>query len=414
MTALLNYLSGRLREVQERLGLEPHADPDTPFADLVDSMGLVELVGLVATDCAVGPDAIEQAVARRFTTLTELAEALHAAGIGPRAGHLAPTVSAQTALAPVWLAGVQLALPGEVQSAEQLDALLHRPPGWLEQHAGISSRGVWAGEDALEAARQAAASCLQADGCALAALLVTSEAPPRPVGLAAALHARLGLPPDVPALEVGGACTGLLHALWLGRRLVRPNAAVLIVAVEAPSAWLQVRPGPEGEAAALFGDAAGACLLTTTPAAGALPVGDVVLGCDGAAGDIVRLRLDTVGPVLDMDGPALALRAVRHLCGAVEQVCAAHGLKPADLGGVYVHAGNGRLPALVAQKLGVEVERVHATTAWTGNLGSVSLLAALAQGPPRLPAVCAAVGAGLCWGAALVTGLAPPAGPRPS
>jgi 3-oxoacyl-[acyl-carrier-protein] synthase III len=45
------------------------------------------------------------------------------------------------------------------------------------------------------------------------ALLVTSEAPPLLSGLAAAVHHRLGLRPQTPALEVGGACTGFLAAL---------------------------------------------------------------------------------------------------------------------------------------------------------------------------------------------------------
>ncbi len=395
-TALLEFLTARLCEVQERLGLEADPRPDTPFADLVDSMGLVEFVGRIAAECGVPPEAVERAVNRRFSTLAELGRALHAAGIAPRpATRQAPAPVADAGSANAWLAAWHLCLPATVQDSRELDGALGRPPGWLLRHAGIASRRVWTGEDALEAAVMAGRRCLEQG--APAALLVTGEAPPRPLGLGAALHARLGLAANVPALEVGGACTGLLHALWLGRRL---GAAVLVLAVEAPSSWLAVAPGAEGEAAALFGDAAGACLLTAEPGPGAWPILDVVLGCDGRAGDLVQVD---PGPVLRMDGPALALHAVQHLAAIVVQVCDAHGLKPANLEGVYVHAGNGRIPALVAQQLGVAVERVHSTTATTGNLGSVSLLAALAQEPPRRgPLVCAAAGAGLCWGAALL------------
>jgi 3-oxoacyl-[acyl-carrier-protein] synthase-3 len=177
---------------------------------------------------------------------------------------------------------------------------------------------------------------------------------------------------------------------------------VLLVAVEAPSCWLGIRQGAKGEAAALFGDGAGACLVTASSVPGAWPIRDVVLGCDGSAGDLVGLYLDHDGPFLEMDGPALAARAVQCLTAVMCEVCARHGMKPGDLADVFIHAGNGRLPALVARQLGIASERVHSTTAWTGNLGSVSLLAALAHQPPRLPAVCAAVGAGLCWGAVLL------------
>lgn len=402
----IEYLACRMREVQGRLGTEPFVVPDVPFAELVDSMGLVEFIGLLASDCGVRPEAIEQAVGRRFTTLTDLARAMVKAGIGPQAAGLprtSPTGGA-TGEAIAWLTAPKLVLPTEVQPAALLDGWLNRPPGWLEKHAGITSRRVWVNEDVLAATAAAGRACLEEnafDVQALAALLVTSEAAPRPLGLAAALHARIGLPANTPALEVGGACTGLLHSLWLGQHLVRPGGAVLIAAVEAPSSWLVVRPGSEGEAAALFGDGAAACLLTAGPAPGALPIHKMVLGYDEEGSALIRLRIDNRGPVVDLNGPALALRAVQKLAAAVEQVSAAHGLAPADLEAVMIHAGNGRLPALVAGRLGVPVERVHGTTAWTGNLGSVSLLAALAHRPPQLPAVAAAVGAGLCWGAVL-------------
>jgi len=411
--ALIEYLSRRLGEVRPPVADAPGSplgaivDPDAPFADLVDSMGLVEFVGLLASDCGVRPEAIEQAVDRRFSTLTELARALHAAGILPRQAKMPGTTQAggKVGKATAWLAAPKVVLPREVQAAALLDGLLNRPPGWLEQHAGITSRRVWASEDALAATAAAGLSCLEENAVGvheLAALLVTSEASPRPLGLAAALHARMNVPAHIPALEVGGACTGLLHCLWLGQQLVRPGAAVLIAAVEAPSSWLEVRPGPEGEVAVLFGDGAGICLLTAAPTPGGWPMHNLVLGSDGRAGDLVRLRVENRGPVVEMDGQALALRAVQQLVAAVEQVSAMHGLKPADLDSLLIHAGNGRLPALVARRLDVPVERVHSTTAWTGNLGSVSLVAALAHHPPRLPAVCAAVGAGLCWGAMLL------------
>ena len=56
-------------------------------------------------------------------------------------------------------------------------------------------------------------------------VLVTSEAPPLLAGLAAAVHHRLDLPPRAVALEVGGACTGFLAALWERlRRKAKPVA----------------------------------------------------------------------------------------------------------------------------------------------------------------------------------------------
>src|SRR5947209_4274400 len=166
----LRHVLGRLREVQQGLGLAPAADdPAARLADEVDSMGLVELVAVLAEDCGVR---------------------------------------------------------------------LGRPAGWLEQHAGIRQRHVWAGEDPLAAAAEAGRACLRDAGLLeeeVGALLVPSQAPPLLAGLAAALHHRLGLRPQTAALAVGGACTGFLAALWLARAWVAQVGPGLVLAGGAPS-----------------------------------------------------------------------------------------------------------------------------------------------------------------------------------
>jgi 3-oxoacyl-[acyl-carrier-protein] synthase-3 len=233
---------------------------------------------------------------------------------------------------------------------------------------------------------------------------VTSEAPPLAAGLAAALHARIGLPRGCAALEVGGACTGLVAAMWLGRKLLPEAGAVLVVAVEAPSRWLKVKPGAAGEAAALFGEAASACLLTAAPARGARRIREMTLGSDGGAAGLLRALPTPAGVALEMDGPSLASRAVRLAALAVDDLVRRHGITAADLEAVVAHAGNGRMAALLARKLGLPEDRLWSETARTGNLGSVSLPAAwvcrAAAGSGA--AAWVAVGAGLSWGAVLL------------
>jgi 3-oxoacyl-[acyl-carrier-protein] synthase-3 len=290
----------------------------------------------------------------------------------------------------------------------EIDTALGRPVDWLEDHAGLCSVCVWGGEVPLDAAARAAADCLERGSIALSqitALLVVSEAPPLPVGLAAALHHRLGLASDVPALEVGGACTGFLAALWLARRLMTPAAAVLIIAVEAPSRWLTPAPGPVGEAAALFGDGAAACLLCGSPAGPApLTLRDLRLTTDGAAGDLLRVtHARGTGFTLEMSGPALALRAVQTMARLVEEMTTSAGTDPGRLAAVIMHAGNGRMPAVLARRLRLLPARVWGETARTGNLGSASVPVAWAAARARPDGLVAwvAAGAGLTAGAAL-------------
>jgi 3-oxoacyl-[acyl-carrier-protein] synthase-3 len=301
-------------------------------------------------------------------------------------------------------------LPATVQSAASINEALRRPAGWLERHAGMQQRRLWAEEDPVSAAAGAARESLERAGVLpseVAALLVTAEAPPMLAGLAAALHHRLELRPDAVALEVGGACTGFLAALYLGRLLLPHTGVVLVVAVEAPSRYLRVEPGPAGEAAALFGDAAAACLLCPTDQGGrVVRLNEVLLGSAGSEGHLLRVERAPAGRIeLHMDGPALAGRAVRTMAEAVQSATQRHRLAVNDLQAVVAHGGNGRLPGLLARQLGLPPERIWSTTAETGNLGSVSLPAAWAAHQPLPPGavVWTAVGAGLSWGVA-VTG----------
>src|SRR5436190_18807327 len=80
---LAAHLLARLHEVRSRLGAGPKADARSRFADALDSMGLVEFVGVVADDCGVEPTDVEEAAGRRFSTIEDLARDLYSAGILP-------------------------------------------------------------------------------------------------------------------------------------------------------------------------------------------------------------------------------------------------------------------------------------------------------------------------------------------
>jgi 3-oxoacyl-[acyl-carrier-protein] synthase-3 len=294
-----------------------------------------------------------------------------------------------------------------VQSAASLDALLGKPSGWLEQHAGIRQRRVWGEQDPLEAATAAGLECLERAGLLIediGVLLVTSESPPVLAGLGAALHHRLGLRPETTTLEVGGACTGFLSAMWLGQRLLPDAGGVLILSLESASRCLSVRPGPEGEFAALFGDATAAVVLcrdASTP--NPIPLRDVRLGVDGSVASLLQVLPAPDGVRVRMDGTALATAAVRTMADAVAEMTRRHGLSVHELHAIVAHGGNGRLPGLLARRLGLREERVWSETPRTGNLGSASLPAAWAMRGPVAdgPVIWVAVGAGLTWSAAL-------------
>ena len=125
---------------------------------------------------------------------------------------------------------------------------------------------------------------------------------------------------------------------------------------------------------------------------------------DGGAADLLRVEgTARVGVRLRMDGRRLTSRAVEAMAEAVRGTVREHGLTLEALAGVVVHGGNGRMPALVARRLGLSADRVWSRTPETGNLGAASLAAAWVAHAEALSGrvAWAGVGAGLTTGWAL-------------
>src|SRR5215831_11250461 len=83
---LVAHLLDRIALVRRNLGYDDASAISTEarFADVLDSMGMVEFLGIVADDCGVSPTKIEECASRRFGTVTEPAAAMAAAGVEVR------------------------------------------------------------------------------------------------------------------------------------------------------------------------------------------------------------------------------------------------------------------------------------------------------------------------------------------
>ena len=104
------------------------------------------------------------------------------------------------------------------------------------------------------------------------------------------------------------------------------------------------RPPIEPGIAVLFGDGAGACIVS--PEAGIAEVVDSVLYSDGAFSE--DLRLDFGAPLV-MNGRAVIMQASRKIPRAIAELLARHNIPAVDVDAFLMHQANQNLIDGVAQ-----------------------------------------------------------------
>ncbi len=242
-------------------------------------------------------------------------------------------------------------------------------------------------------------------------------------GLSGYVVERLGLPSNVQAFDlVGQGCGAALPNMQLGRALLGSNAAehVLSICVEVSSAamYLDNDPGVL-VSACLFGDGAGAVVLSRKPRAsgdgeGALSVRRTLEWIDSSSLMLTEqreaLRIESrqglQRNILTRAVPALAAEYAEQL---LHTVLPRHGLAPSDLATWVLHAGGRDVLQAVQRRIEPPVGALRHSTAMLREYGNLSsafiyfvLEAALADDPPSGWWWLAAFGAGFSSHGALL------------
>jgi len=306
-----------------------------------------------------------------------------------------------------YLHGFGAHVPARVVTNAALAERLGRTPEWIESASGIRERR-WASPETSVAdlAVAAAEDCLVRTGsnaASLGMLIVASGSASRGFpGPAVEVAARLGMSTALnatPALDLPIASAGSLFGLALAMRLADTYGDILVVGAEKMSALIERAP-LDANTAMLFGDGAGAALVSSRP--GRWRLLDAAIHSDGQyRGDLAWQP----GDALQMNGLSVILQASRKLPAAIGEVLERQGVAAQDVGAFLLHQANLNLLTRVAKALGVAQEKMFTNLERYGNTSSASLLIAAAEweaaNPAPGPVVFAAFGAGFHWGAVL-------------
>jgi 3-oxoacyl-[acyl-carrier-protein] synthase III len=305
-------------------------------------------------------------------------------------------------------------LPAKRVTNEDLAATVDTSDEWIRTRTGIRQRYIAdPSQGTSDLAAAAGREALAASGVKASELdlIIVATSTPDQVfpSSACLLQAKLGAT-GCAAFDVQAVCTGFVYALSVADGLIRAgqNKRVLVVGAEVFSRILDWN---DRSTSVLFGDGAGAVVLTADSTPGVLATS---LHADGSQAHILSVPGAMCGgkiqgsPFLQMDGQAVFKFAVRVLDEVARETVERCGLTTADVDWLIPHQANLRILEATAKRLGIDSSRVVVTVDRHANTSAASVPLALdvAVRDGRIRSghkvMLEGVGGGFTWGAALV------------
>ncbi len=319
------------------------------------------------------------------------------------------------------IVGLGQSVPSRVVTNDDLAKMVDTSDEWIRSRTGIGERR-FAGDGESTATLAASAGCkaLKEAGVApgdVDLVIVATSTPDYPLFPSAAclVQAELELT-RAGAYDVSAACSGFVYGLITASQFIATGAynTILVIGSETMSRYLNFE---DRTTCVLFGDGAGAAVVTGTDEPGGLL--SFVLGADGTGGEHLMVPAGgsrcpvTPGSAatqenkIHMNGREVYRFSTTTPAEALTRAAKAAGVRVADLDLVVAHQANDRILQTVARNLHVDEELFFSNVEKFGNTSAASIPLALydavAQGRIKAGSLVGLMGfgAGLTWATAI-------------
>jgi 3-oxoacyl-[acyl-carrier-protein] synthase-3 len=319
------------------------------------------------------------------------------------------------------IVGIGAYAPKRILTNQELEKMVATSDEWIVQRTGIETRRFAADDQAtsdlsLEAAKRA----LEAAGVKpeeLDLIVLGTLTPDYLLPSTACLvQDRLGAT-NAGAFDVNAACTGFLTALHTGEAFIAAGRAqrVLVIGAEKLTSFVDFT---DRTSCIIFGDAAGAAVLTPLDQCGQGEILRTTLGADGKGYDFIHMsaggsRKPPTKETLEkrehfnrMRGRDVFRFAVTYMGEMVRQMI--EGYSPEDVTVVVPHQVNKRIIEAALERLEIPPDKVVVNIEKYGNSSAATVPLALDEAlrAGRIEkgklVVLVAFGAGLTWGGTLI------------
>ncbi|MEJ2509131.1 MAG: ketoacyl-ACP synthase III [Gammaproteobacteria bacterium] len=308
-------------------------------------------------------------------------------------------------------------VPDKILTNADLERMVETSDEWITERTGIKTRHIAAdGQTTCDLAEAAARRAIEAAGIEASdidLIVVATTTPDRIFpSTACLLQQRLEVH-GCAAFDVQAVCTGFVYALGVADKFVRTGAArcALVVGAETLS---RIIDWTDRGTCVLFGDGAGAVILTASDEPGIL---STHLHADGQYKELLTVpagvsehpeRFQAGEATIEMKGNEVFKMAVNTLGRIVDETLATNQLKKSDIDWLVPHQANIRIIAATAKKLKMSMDRVVVTVGEHGNTSAASVPLAMdvAVRDGRIKRgdtlLLEAFGGGFTWGSALL------------
>ncbi len=319
--------------------------------------------------------------------------------------------------------GTGMNVPDKVITNEHFASYLETSDEWIRERTGIVERrwvekGVGASELALPAAKKAISNAgLKAED--IDAIVFATATPDYAFPSSACLlQSKLGIKKSCFSYDVNAVCSGFVYAISTADSLIARGTAknALVIGCDIFSSCINHN---DRGTAVLFGDGAGAVVLTATDTDSTSGIYGSILGSDGDYGDILCAKIGSASPVskdlieqdahyLKMNGREVFKLAVRRLGKINKDIIAKFDFSAEEVNHFVSHQANKRILESTADRVGVSLDKMPINLDKYGNTSAASIPIVLAEfeenGTIKSGDLVAlsAFGAGLTWGATLI------------
>ncbi len=320
----------------------------------------------------------------------------------------------------VKIIGTGSSVPEAILSNSDLEKMVDTSDEWITSRTGIKERRI-ADENtaASDVAYGAAEKALKAAGVSpqeLDVIIVGTITPDFIFpSTGCVLQSRLGAK-KAYAFDIMAGCSGFLYTLHVAEGIIKSGGAEKILAIGV-DVLSKVTDFEDRSTCILFGDGAGAAVLTASEEPGIL---SSILNSDGNHWDLLYVPaggsrtpideevLKSREQYIKMEGNDVFKVAVKSMESATADAIAKANVSPEDIDLFVPHQANHRILEAVRKRLNFPEEKVFANLDKYGNTSGASIPLALdeavRQGKVKEGnlVLFAAFGAGFTWGASVV------------